>query len=238
MGTSNTYSYNITASGLITDALRTLSVLEEGGEASATQITDSLPAFEMYLKSMSKYGLNLWTINNISETITLIAGQDLYGVPASSGKGLKMVEAVYRSSDGSDVPLRALSREEYWNLGDKTTTGEPTQYFYDPSSFDLSSISLLYIWPVPDANAATGTIQAVYQKYIQDIADSANTINVPQEWLETIKYGLAVRLAPMYGYPVQERNLLLREYQQMLKESLDWDTEQESIYLQPDYNGH
>ena len=39
----------------------------------------------------------------------------------------------------------------------------------------------------------------------------------------------------MYGYPVQERNLLLQEYNQMLKDSLDWDTEQESIYFGVDY---
>lgn len=231
MATSGTYSYNITADGLITDALRGLSVLEEGVSATTAQINDSLPACEMYLKSLSKYGLNLWTIHNEGETVPLVSGQNSYNVPVDTNKkGLKILEVVYRDSEGSDTKMIPLTREEYWNLSDKTSSGEPTQFFYDPNS---QSTSKMYVWPTPDAISDDGTLRVVYQHHIEDINLAGNNIAVPTEWLETIKYGIMVRLAPMYGYPVQERSLLLREYREMLKESLDWDTEQESIYLQP-----
>lgn len=231
MATSGTYTYNISAQDLLTDVLRTLSVLEEGSVATTTQFNDSLPAMEMYLKGLSKYGLNLWTINSESESVSLVAGTSVYTVPSDGHRGLKILEAVYRDTEDTDIPLRPLSRQEYWNLGTKVTTGEPTQFFYDPNS---QSTSKMYIWPVPDTAAATGTLRVVYQSHIEDITSGTNTIDIPVEWLETIKYGIATRLAPMYGYPVQERNLLLREYEKMLKESLDWDTEQESIFLMPE----
>ena len=71
---------------------------------------------------------------------------------------------------------------------------------------------------------------------IDDIVSGANYIALPNEWLETIKYGLAIRLAPMYGYPLQDRYWLSKEYNQLLSENLAFDTEQESIYFQPGSN--
>ena len=230
MATSNTYSYDITASGLITDALRLIGVLEEGSTASADQLADSLPSLEMYVKSMSKYGLNLWTINNESESETLVNGTASY---TTDNPALKILKITYRNSSLQDVPLTPLTRDEYWDLPNKDTSGEPTQFFFDPNSQTNSTI---YLWPVPSSSEAGNTIQIVYQHYIQDITSASNNIDVPPEWLETIKYGLAVRLAPMNGYPTQERLLLIKEYTQMLKDSLNWDTEQESIYIQPSQN--
>lgn len=230
MATSGTYAYNITAGNLITDALRTLGVLEEGGTASATQLSDCLPSLEMYVKSLSKYGLNLWTINSASESETLVASTSTY---TTDYPALKILEIIHRDTDGNDTPLTPNSREEWWRIGDKTTTGTPTQFFFDPNNAS-STAGTIYLWPVPDTTVAGDTIRIVYQFYVQDITATTNTIDVPQEWLETIKYGLAVRLAPMYGYPTQERTLLLREYNQMLKDNLDWDREQESIYFQPE----
>lgn len=234
MATSTTYDYNPTGAVLITDVLRLLGVLEEGNSASAAQITDSLPAFEMYVKGLSKYGLNLWTINSEGESITLVDGTASY---ATTNRPLKILECYYRDSDGNDTTMIPLTREEYWNLSDKDQSGQPTQFFFDPQDDGTDTSNTIYVWPVPDANFAD-ELYVVYQTHIKDVSDALDgteEINVPQEWLETVKYGLATRLAPMYGYPVQERNLLLKEYQQMLKESLDWDTEQESIYLRAEY---
>lgn len=230
MATTDTYTYTATAGDLIDDALRMLGVLEEGKTASADQLSDALPSFEMYLKSLSKYGLNLWTITNEGESETLVASTGSY---TTDNKALKILECVFRDSDGNDTVLIPLTRQEYWNLNDKDQTGQPTQYFFDPNS---QANSTIYLWPVPDSNnAGSGeTIEIVYQQLLEDITATTNNIDVPVEWLETIKYGLATRLAPMHGYPTRERELLLNEYQQMLQESLEWDTEQESVYLRPE----
>lgn len=232
MATTGTYTYNPTGTILINDALRALGVLEEGVSATTAQITDSLPAFEMYIKSLTKYGLNLWTTATHQETV--VSGTYSF---SPTNKYSKITDMVYRNSSGNDLVMHPLTREEYWSINDKDQSGEPNQYYYDPQ--ETAALSTIYVWPAPDATAATATsyFEVVGQILFEDVSSStttaAETIGIPQEWLETIKYGLATRLAPMYGYPVQERNLLLREYNQMLKENLDWDTEQESIFLQP-----
>lgn len=231
MATTGTYTYNPTASTLITEALRMLGVLEESGTASSAQVTDCLPAFEIYFKGLSRYGLNLWRIE--TQSITLTASDCDY---TPTKKFLRITDAVYRDSDGEDTTLQRLSREEYWNLADKDETGQPTQFYYDPQ--ETQSESTVYIWPCPDSSNSgsgesirlTGTIQA------EDVGDGTYTLDIPQEWLETVKYGVATRLAPMYGYPVQERNLLLREYMGMLKDNLDYDQEDASMFIAPDYS--
>ena len=235
MSTTSSYAYNPSAANLITDALRYIGAIEEGGSASATQVTDCLPSFEMYIKSLGKYGLNLWKIKTTS--ITLVAGTVSY---SPTVKYLKMTDVIYRDADGQDNRLIPLTRQEYWDLPDKDqSSNEPTQFYYDPQI--TASGSTLYIWPVPDSSGAGSgeTLEVTGQLLEQDVdtaGTGAATLDVPQEWLETIKYGLAVRLAPMYGYPIQERSMLYKEYDILLRESLSWDTEQESIYLQPAEN--
>jgi hypothetical protein len=229
MPTTSTYSYNPTATTLITDALRYLGAIEEGGVASSAQITDCLPSFELYIKGLGKYGLLLWTIT--TESVTLVAGTVSY-VPTN--KFLKLTDIIYRDSEGEDTRLTPLSRQEYWDLSNKDQdSNQPTQFYYDPQETALES--KIYIWPVPDATGAGNgeTLEVTGNLLLEDVGDGSYTLDVPQEWLETIKYGLATRLAPMYGYPTSERQILLAEYQNLLRESLLWDTEQESIYFQP-----
>lgn len=229
MATTNTYDYNPLASVYIDEALRILGVLEEGASASAGQITDATPTFEMYLKSLTKYGLTIWTIG--TQSITTVAGTCTY---TPTNKFAKITDAVFRNSDGEDTILINLTREEYWNLADKDQAGQPTQYYYDVG--ELKGDCTLHLWPCPDSSNAGNneTVELTGQLYIEDITTPGSyEIDIPQEWQETIKYGLATRLAPMFGYPVRERTLLLQEYQLMLKENLDWDTEQESVYLRP-----
>jgi hypothetical protein len=226
--TTGTYSYNPIASVYITEALKVLGVLEEGVGATATQITDSLPAVEAYVKGLSKYGLSLWKVKTQSITLTDACS---YVPPI---KIMRITDAVFRDSDGEDTILIPLTREEYWNLSDKDQTSQPSQFYYDPQINQATST--VYVWPCPDSNNYGNgeTIELVGIILFEDVGDGGDSIDVPQEWIETITYGIATRLAPAFGYPVQERNLLLKEYGDMFMSSLDFDTEQESIYLQPD----
>jgi len=231
MSTSGSVNYNITAEDLITDALRVLGVIEEGGSASTSQKADCLPSFEMYIKGLQVEGLQLWATKSASISLTASDGTYTFSSTGDvTEKALKITDAVLRDTSNVDTTLMPLTREEWWALSDKTTAGFPTQYYYDPQ---LSSGNF-NIWPTPDSTAAGYTIEVTYQRPLEDIDTVTNNIDFPQEWLETIKYGLATRLAPMYGYPVRERQMLYQEYALLLKRVLDFDAEQESIYFQPD----
>ena len=223
MATSGTTAYSPTASVIITEALAIIDSLEGGTTASTEQITAAMPAFEMLVKALQAEGLQLWTIE--TESITPVLNQARY---TTTKKAIKITDAVFRDSDDTDFPMFALSRDEYWRLSDKTTSSSlPTQYYFDPERTS-SSIS---IWPVPDSTAATGTIELTYQRQIEDITNTTNEIDFPAEWLDAITYQLALRLAPRYGYPSNERYILMREAKEALDRALAWDTEQESVFF-------
>ena len=43
------------------------------------------------------------------------------------------------------------------------------------------------------------------------MSSDLNTFDVPPEWMEALSYNLAYRIAPEYGIPVSERDILGKE---------------------------
>jgi hypothetical protein len=124
--------------------------------------------------------------------------------------------------------MRLLTRQEYNQLGNKTSSGVPVQLYYNP----LLTYGEINVFPVPDATvAAAYTVKFVYQRPFEDFLISADNPDFPQEWLEALKYGLAVRLAPEYGLPVQERQLLGQEAKAAKDLALSYGTEEGSVYF-------
>lgn len=226
MATSGTTAYSPTASAIITEAISMVGGLEGGTSASAEQITAAMPAFEMLVKALQAEGLQLWTIE--TESITPVNGTAEY---TTTKKAIKITDVVFRNSDDQDTPMFALTRDEYWRLSDKTSTSsQPTQYYFNPER----TSSTITVWPVPDATAATGTIEVTYQRQIEDITATTNEVDFPAEWLDAITYQLAVRLASRYGLDVNRRYILNREAAEALELAKSWDTEQESVFFTPD----
>jgi hypothetical protein len=98
---------------------------------------------------------------------------------------------ITRSS--TDLPMHRMSREEYYALPNKTTTGYPTSWFYDRQR----SGGTIYVWPAPDATA--GTLKFTYRRIVMDLDASSDDIDLPQEWHKALVYNLAVELAPGAG---------------------------------------
>ena len=133
MPTSNSYNFNLTRDQIISGALRLLGVIGQGDTPDAAQIADCAEALEMLLKAWEAEGLSLWAIK--LQAITLVAGQASYsiglGEEVDIAKPLKVYQAYIRQTSNIDIPMTALSQQEYNILGNKTTTGTPIQYYYE-----------------------------------------------------------------------------------------------------------
>ena len=140
---------------------------------------------------------------------------------------LRITEIVLRDGD-SDTRLNRLSREEYWGLGDKTVSGPPNQFYYDPQ---LDS-GVLYLYPVPED--VDDTIEFVYHRPFEDFDTSTDTPDFPQEWYQAVRFGLAAVIAPEYGVPLKVREDLKRDAAYYKREVSNWDREDAHIYIQPD----
>ena len=89
--------------------------------------------------------------------------------------------------------LAPLTRQEYYELANSTSNGTPTSYYYSP---DLTT-GQLNLWPRPDDPETY--LEFTYMRHLEDFDSAADNADFPVEWLETITYQLALRLAVIFG---------------------------------------
>lgn len=127
-----------------------------------------------------------------------------------------------------DTPMITMSRKDYRDLPNKTATGIITQFFYDPRG-GANTQGLVYVWPAPvDANSA---LKFTWYRPIQDFDSAANTPDLPQEWIQTLMFNLAVIMAPEYDCPPQRFQMLVNMAASCLDDVTGWDRETESTYF-------
>lgn len=231
MSTSGTTTYNITRDQLIAGALRLIGGISQGGTPTSAQVTEAAEALNLMVKAWEADGMPLWGLTEYQMTLT--AGVSTYqlgiGKTIAIAKPLKVLQAWNRNTSSSvDIPMKVLTKQEYNALGNKTSSGNPVQFYYNP----LLSYGELHVFPVPSATDASGnTINLVYQRPFEDFVATGDNPDFPQEWMEALKYGLAVRLAPEYGLPVQERQILSQEAKSIKDLALSFGVEEGSVYF-------
>lgn len=130
-----------------------------------------------------------------------------------------------RLAGGNEVPLTPLARDEYQDLTNKSSSGTPVQIYYDPQR----SIGKLYVWPVP----TDSTEQLVFSvdRPLEVMLDSEDTFDFPGEWIEVLVYALAVRIAPEYGIPLNERLLLEKTLAGLATDLFGYNMDYTSTFL-------
>lgn len=196
-----------TVRNIITMALRKAQLTGFGQEPSSDDAEVARQELNVMLKGWQNKGFNLWTKTSMSHTLTAGAEQTLDPV-----RPLTILSCRFkRSASASELPMTQMTRDEYDTLPVKTTTGTPTQFYYDRQR----EAARLYVWPVL-ATAAGETLQITYEREIEDIATLNDTIDMPGEWWDAVVYSLAARLgedtsAPTLQSLTMRAEVLLRE---------------------------
>lgn len=234
MATSGSTDYSVNGTTIINGALRIIGAIAQGETPTATQTSEALEALNMMVKAYQVDGMPLWAIKQYS--VTLSASTSTYnigeGQTVNTPKPLKVIQAfLHNTSTSIDIPMRIITRQEYNVLGNKTSTGQPVQIFYEP----LNTYGVLHVFPVPDSTvAAANTVTLIYQRPFEDMDSVSNTFDLPQEWYDALKHGLADRLAPEYGLSLQERQDIKARARELKLEALSFGTEEGSLYFQAD----
>lgn len=235
MATSGVSVYSTNILTIYEDALRKIKVLGQGESSSSAMKTDDLSLVETYFKGLSGFDLTLYKTETASISLVeddadyvLGAGQTITALP------VQLTDVVFRDDTTATAPidtkLYQLTREEYMRLPNKLVNGQPAQYYYEK----LTTTGTIYLYPVPDADQAGLKLYIKYITYLDNVTSiSTNEIDMPVEWMETVTYGLASRLARPYGLSLEDRQDLRNEYNKMVKDMLDHDQEDGSIYLRP-----
>jgi hypothetical protein len=233
--TSGTTTFSITRDDIIKSALRKIGVVAQGEVPSTDQYTEAAFALNLLVKSWEADGMPLWALR--TTTIPLTANVNSYDIgvtkTVNTDKPLKVIQAWNRNTISNiDVPMRILTKQEYNILGNKTTTGNPIQIYYEP----LRDYGVLHVFPTPSStDASNQVIHIVHQRPFEDFNASTDTPDFPQEWYDAVVYGLAVRLAPEYGVPIDQRQVLGREAADIKMAALSFGTEEGSLFFQREY---
>lgn len=142
---------------------------------------------------------------------------------------LEILYARYKNSSGVERTLISYNRDDYMMLPNKTSTGVPVGFYYDPQM----STGKVSVWPVP--SDSSGVINITYTRVIEDFDSSSDTPDLPVEWEEALVYGLAMRMGAIYGKQEEVATIIGPQAQAYYQTLLNWDNEKNSMMIIQDY---
>ena len=227
MATSGTTTYSLTAREVITYALRKINMLAENEDASASSAERARIELNDMLKTWQRHA-SVWRLTEGS--LTPVA--NTASISLSTLRPYRILDCRYRNTSSIDLPMHEMTRQEYHRLPVKTTTGTPTNFYFDPQR----DVGTLYIWPVL-STVTTETIQTTYQRRFEDVTDLGETLDIAQDAHETVKYNLAARLADDYGRKGEHISRVIQRAEMLYQDMLDADRP-EVVRFVPERRAH
>ena len=202
---------------------------------SGYQLKTARRSLNIMFQEWANRGLHYWEVGN--NDITLVANQAVYTIFRSTGDGTSdataiygvddILEAVYRNSSSVDSPLTKINRSTYQALSNKTSTGQPSQYFVQ-RFIDKVTITL---YLTPGSSEAGNFINYYYVKRIQEDGDYTNATDVPYRFVPCMASGLAYYLSQKFKPELTQQMKLL--YEDELQRALKEDGSASSTYITP-----
>lgn len=189
--------------------LATMMPIEQGAsgaqwEARAAFGRDML---EMTVDNLQAEGLLTRDVETYD--VTLTDGTAAYTLPATT---IRVVgNAMYQSASGQPwFPVRAMDREEFLAIADKTSEGSPTRYYQA-----RTGTVVLNLWQIPDTTGATLRVQR--QKLLADNNVGTATVDLERSWSKYLLWELAHHFAVSGGIEVQRCGYLHSKATDILK---------------------
>ena len=233
MSTSGSTTWSLQRDSIINAALRKLAVLSGGSTPATYEITNATEALNALLKGFYADGMPLWAMSSYTFTPTVgVAAYNIgVGQTLNIPMPMKVVQAWRGSSNSSNIPMNVYSNTNYNILPLTYSSGTPVNLYYQP----LSTYGTIHLWPLPADNSNTISIR--YQRPFEDMNASTDNLDFPAYWTEAVIYGLADRLAPEYGIPLEDRKVLSMQATTFHANALSFGSEDSSFYIQPNNFG-
>lgn len=219
------------ADRIITQAMRNAGLLDDLSSPSTDQYTAYLPRLNDLINFWQTQGLKLWLQYDLG--VTLVQGQEKYTISPTGDvvmtKPTRILDNGYfLDTNGTRRPLMLISRDEWTRLSNHSTEGAISSYFVDKLRDKID----VYVWTLPDATAATGTLHVLIQQQITNLVTVNDSMDFPQEWFIALHWGLADEISTGQPQAIMDR---CTQRAQFYREKLeDWDVEDASTFFQMD----
>lgn len=231
MATSGVTTNQLTRNQFIEAALRTLGVLAVDQTPSATEYTNATVKLNALIGEFRVKGLMVWQRTTYTMSLTATNTFNIgTGQTLNTPYPIHLLQAMRLDANTSTrIPMEIIGDANY-NLLPSTSSGVPLQITYQPKM----NMGVIKVWPTPDTYSVSNvTILLTYLRPLEYFSASTDTADFPEEWVSAIIYNLAVRLAPEYGVPLEDRSLLIKEANSYLENAEDNAFEDASVYFQP-----
>jgi len=129
----------------------------------------------------------------------------------------------------TDIPVTILERPDYFDQPAKLQPATETMLYYSPQLVT----GKLYLW-LP-ASDLSDTVRFTFERPFETFEALTDTADVPAEWMETLAWNLAVRLAYKTSFPANERQAMEARAEIMKAKLLGFDKENASVNFTPDF---
>ncbi len=172
-------------------------------------------------------GLELTGVTRGVNGTTAATHSDGAAITNFVNQATEILECSFRNSSNVDSPLEKINRSQYQALSNKTSTGQPSQYFVQRFIDHV----LITIYLTPSATQNGDVINFYYEKRIQDAGAYSNATDVPYRFVPCMVAGLSYYLSMKYAQPrIQELKLI---YEDELARALEEDGSSASVYISP-----
>ena len=218
MATSNSRDFELDVAEYVEEAFERCGLqLRTGYDLKTAQ-----RSLNLMLADWANRGLNQWTV--VQHTETLVKGQTDYSLPEGAIDVLGLAYRTINNGSNSDIIIQPIGRNEYLQIPDKSTEGQPSQYFIDKQISPK-----IQIWPTSNNN--NDSLVFNYLRRIEDAGYGPNTMQVPFRFYPCLAAGLAYYLSIKRA---PERTMLLKQsYEEEFKRAADQDEVRQSYQVRP-----
>lgn len=195
------------AADIVRLALKDAGVLGVGQSASAEDTNDVFDTLNMMLAGWS---IKRWLVFHLLDMSVVSTGAISYTVGPGGDIDTGSAQRPDRLENGCfyrqlivsgspnqiDYPLEILeSREDYSRIALKQLSTIPQYIFYDTAM----PLGVIYPWPVPLATRYE--IHIAVKDQLQQFANLADNINLPNQYYGALRYNLGATIRPLYQMP-------------------------------------
>lgn len=142
----------------------------------------------------------------------------------------RMIDVRRKEADDYEIPIILGSRQDYFDLPNKEQSGTPIQSYYDRQDIAGEDSGVLYLWSSP--NSAKPVINFTYERKIQIMDNSTDTLDMPEWMQEAVIYNLATKLIPRYGCTAERAAWIKAEAMNLEDLVLTFDQELKPIRVE------
>ncbi len=214
MATSGSRDFTLDVAEIVEEAYERCGMEVRTGYDSRT----ARRSLNLMFADWANRGVNLWTVK--SNTINMVSGTTEYTLTEDV---VDILEVVVQRS-GTDFQVDRISRSEYQNIPTKTTTGRPSQLY-----FNRQTAPKVNVWPAPENS--TDVLRYYYVQRIEDADAGVNNVDAPFRFLPCMVAGLAYYMAVKRA---PDRVQLLKSiYEEEFQRAADEDEDRVSLKLTP-----